>query len=289
MMNSFWMILSSFFYATYALFLKFASIDGLTSFEILFYRSLLGIIFISIVMLHKSIGFLTKHPFEHACRSCIGTSCIVFGAIAISGINLGMAQTLNNMTPLFIGLFVCIGCLRAREPFPWGLVASLILGFIGVTIMVGPSASLEEMPFVLVGLLSAFTGGVAMMFIPILSRLREPEERILFYFFLAGLVCGAIGILFTGGIHIKSLSTVGWILGFSFSSTLMQVCFTMAFARGDTGFSGFLQYLTIPFAVIFGVIFLGESLSFAAIAGMCVIAGAGILASLFTARRKKKA
>lgn len=289
MINSFWMVLSAFFYAAYALFLKFASIDGLTSFEILFYRSLVGLVFISAVMLWRGIGFHTRHPKEHACRSVIGASCIVFGAVAISGIDIGMAQTLNNITPLFIGLILCAGCLRRRQPLPWGVVLSLVLGFAGVVLMVGPSVNPGEYLAVAGGLVSAFTGAVAMMFIPVLSRLKEPEERVLFYFFLAGVVGGLAGIFFTGGIHIASLSTVGWIAGFSLSSTMLQVCLTLAFARGDTGLTGFLQYLTIPFSVIFGMVFLGESITLSAVAGMAVVVAAGILATVFTARARRAA
>ena len=286
MINSFWMVFASFFYALYALFLKFASIDGLSSFEVLFYRSLFGLILISVIMTVRHIPFSTPHPVEQACRGCLSSLAIISGALAIAGIDIGMAQTLNNTTPLFIGLFVAIGAVVHGLKCPYGLLLSLIVGFAGVILMVGPSLDIGSYWYVFLALVSAFAGAFAMMYINILTKHNEPGERILFYLFTIGTVTGLVLTIATGGSHVSSFSTVLWILGFCLSSTLMQTGFTFAFGRGDVGLSGFLQYLTIPFSVILGFIFLDEEISLSALLGMCVIVAGGIMATLFTKKER---
>ena len=66
-MQSLWMVVAAMFFALYAVCIKFASIEGIGSFEVLFYRSIFGLIIFYTMMRIQHITVHTAHPVDHRC------------------------------------------------------------------------------------------------------------------------------------------------------------------------------------------------------------------------------
>ena len=67
-MQSLWMVVAAFFFALYAICVKFSSVEGIGSFEVLFYRSFFGLVIFYAMMRYRHITVHTVHPADHLAR-----------------------------------------------------------------------------------------------------------------------------------------------------------------------------------------------------------------------------
>ncbi len=285
-MQSLWMVVAALFYAVYGMCIKFAGACGVGSWEILFYRSFFGLIFIYTVMRLKGINIHTLHPWAHTVRSIAGTCAIVGGIYSISHLNLGLAMTLNYTAPLFLGFFVLVYSLKNHARINWGLMTSLVFGFIGVLTLLGPTIGPNEYFAAGIGLFAGLCTALATGFVKRLGTFHEPEGRIIFFLMLAGTLCGLICVLLFGQFTAWTWESFLWILGLCACSTMGQVTLTLAFSRGNMVLSGALQYTVILFSTLLGEIVFGEAVTVAVILGMIIIVLAGFSASWFTKKEQ---
>ena len=288
-MQSLWMVVAAFFFALYAVCIKFSSMEGIGSFEVLFYRSFFGLIIFYSMMRMQHITVHTAHPWDHFIRSLVGATAVMAGIYSISHLNVGLAMTLNYTSPLFIGCFTVGILISQHKGINWKLLSTLLLGFLGVVVMLSPTITPDEYFAAAVGIGAGFCTAVATTFVKRLGLMKEPELRILFYFVLIGTICGLTGTLFTGGFTMPTWTAAGAIAGFVVCSTCAQFFLTRAFSRGNLVLSGALQYTVILFSTLMGVFIFGDSVSAMVVVGMVMIVVAGILASFFTRQEKQKA
>ena len=288
-MQSLWMVVAAMFFALYAVCIKFASLEGIGSFEVLFYRSIFGLLIFYTVMRIKHVTVHTAHPIDHMIRSVVGVGAVMAGIYSISHLNVGLAMTLNYTSPLFIGCFTIGIMVSQHKGINWKLLSTLLLGFLGVVIMLSPSITPDEYFAAAVGLGAGFFTAVATTYVKRLGLMKEPELRILFYFVLIGTLSGLIGTLLGGGFTMPTWVAAVAILGFSICSTCAQFFLTIAFSRGNLVLSGALQYTVILFSTLMSVFVFGDSVTMAAVGGMVMIVVAGILASYFTRQEKQRA
>ncbi len=288
-MQSLWMVVAAVFFALYAVCIKFSSIEGIGSFEVLFYRSFFGLIVFYSVMRFKHITVHTTHMPDHLIRSFMGAGAVMAGIYSIAHLNVGLAMTLNYTSPLFIGCFTIGILISQHKGINWKLLSTLLLGFLGVVVMLSPTITPDEYFAATVGLLSGFCTAVATTYVKRLGLMKEPELRILFYLVLIGSLCGLVGTMFSGGFTMPTATAALAIAGFAICSTLGQFFLTIAFSRGNLVLSGALQYTVILFSTILGVLIFSDSVSLTSIGGMVMIVVAGILASYFTRQEKQKA
>lgn len=281
-MQSLWMLVSALFYAMYGTCIKFAGEAGVGSWQILFYRSIFGLILIFCYMRWKGITIQSHHPWDHAVRSIAGTVAIVAGIYSISHLNLGLAMTLNYTSPLFLGMFVVCNSLRKHARINWGLIASLVFGFIGVITLLGPTIQPHEYFAAGVGLLAGGGAALATGFVKRLGTFHEPEGRIMLYLMLAGTLCGTAAVSVTGGFSAWSSENFPWILGLCLCATFGQITLTMAFSRGNMVLSGALLYTIILFSTIVGEVVFHEAVTVTVVIGMIIIVVSGFSASWFT-------
>lgn len=288
-MQSLWMVVAAFFFALYAVCIKFSSMEGIGSFEVLFYRSFFGLIIFYSMMRMQHITVHTAHPWDHFIRSFVGATAVMAGIYSISHLNVGLAMTLNYTSPLFIGCFTVGILISQHKGINWKLLSTLLLGFLGVVVMLSPTITPDEYFAAAVGIGAGFCTAVATTFVKRLGLMKEPELRILFYFVLIGTICGLTGTLFTGGFTMPTWTAAGAIAGFVVCSTCAQFFLTRAFSRGNLVLSGALQYTVILFSTLMGVFIFGDSVCAMVVIGMVMIVVAGILASIFTRQEKQKA
>ena len=286
-MQALWMLLASFFFASMGVCIKFAAAH-FNSFETVFYRGVVGLLFLWGLTRWQGVSLATRVPMMHAWRSLVGTISLTAWFYAIALLPLATAMTLNYMSSVWIATFLLGGAVLTqargtpvREQAP--LFMTVIVGFLGVALLLRPSFTQEQAFAGVVGLLSGVFAALAYLQVAALAKVGEPESRTVFYFSLGSALAGLIGMLFVG---VSPLHWPGalWLLPIGLLAVGGQLCLTRAYARGATMVVANLHYSGIVFAALFGLTVFGDRLPLIGWIGMGLIIVSGIAATVLRSR-----
>jgi S-adenosylmethionine uptake transporter len=104
------MLAAAFFFASMAVCVKFASVH-FNSAELVFYRGLLGMVFMWALARARGVTLATRHPGMHLWRSLVGVVSLGAWFYAIAHLPLATAMTLNYMSSVWIATFLVGGAL----------------------------------------------------------------------------------------------------------------------------------------------------------------------------------
>ena len=283
------MVLGSLFFATMAVCVKFAS-AWFNSAELVFYRGLLGMLFMWLLARRQSVTLATKYPGMHAWRCLVGVIALGAWFYALAWLPLATAMTLNYMSSVWIAAFLVGGALVAWNPRTGSatprqgpLVLSVLAGFAGVVMMLRPTIEQNQVFAGAVGLMSGLIAAFAYMQVMALGKLGEPESRTVFYFAVGSAVAGAIGMAVTGISPWDWLHAL-WLLPVGILASLGQLCMTRAYSHGATLVVASLQYFGIVFGAIYSVTLFGDAIPLSGWAGMVLIVSSGIAATVLRSR-----
>ena len=271
-MQSLWMLAAGGLFACMGVFVKLGA-AYFSSTELVFYRSLVGLAVIYVIISHQRLPLASRHWKIHGWRSVSGFTSLLLYFYAISHLPLATAVTLNYTSPLFFALFTTI---VLKERTHWPLVAAIGLGFIGVVLLLKPTFNYDQLFTGLAGLTSGFFAGIAYFNVKRLGEIGEPEWRVVFYFTLVCTAGAGMGMLF-GSFHSVNGDNVLILLGLGTTATLAQLALTRALGKGNALVSGSLAYSTVAFASLFGIILWGEILPLSGWLAIGLIAAGGIL------------
>jgi S-adenosylmethionine uptake transporter len=280
------MVLGSFFFATMAVGIKVAA-ASFNTFELVFYRGLVSVIFIAIVLRSRGTSLKTKVPMMHAWRSVIGVLSLSFWFYAIAHLPLATAMTLNYMSGVWVAAFIVGGALMYGKTEGQGpLMVTVLSSFAGVVMLLRPTLEQNQLFAGLIGLLSGMGAALAYIQVTALGRVGEPEGRTVFYFSLGSAVVGAIGTLFSGLTDWSTASwpAIIWLVPIGILASLGQWCMTRAYSRGSTLLVANLQYSGIVFASFYSLLLFGDQIPLIGWAGMALIVASGLAATVLRTR-----
>ena len=287
MKQSLWAIAAAACFSIMGAFVKFCTED-LGSFELVFYRSLFGAIFIAFVVAGSGGTLKTEHFRHHIVRSLLGVTSVALWFYALSQMHFGTCMTLIYTTPLFMALNFIILAKCKGESAPWAVVLAIVTGFIGICLVMKPGLGTDEFIPALICLGVALIDLAAYWQMKQMGRLNEPSYRIVFYFCVLGMVFAAVGTVATTGFHVPNLTGIAGLLGMGLFATLGQICTTRSYAYGNMLLSSCLGFSAVPFSVIFGVTLFDESVDPLSLFGMTLILIAGMSAAVATKRMEAK-
>lgn len=287
-MQALWMLLGAAFFATMGVCVKFGS-EHFNSAELVFYRGLVGIVFLGVIAKQKKVSLRTAYPGAHLWRSTIGVVSLSAWFYAIAHLPLATAMTLNYMSGVWVAAFLVGGSLinwngqDNRSAWSQGpLALSVLAGFAGVVMMLRPTLEQNQIFAGLIGLMSGFAAAFAYMQVMALGRLGEPETRTVFYFAIGTLIAGAIGMGFAG-VSTWDWNYAIWLLPVGVFASLGQLCMTRAYSKGATLVVANLQYSGIVFAALYSLLLFGDDIPLIGWAGMALIVASGMTATLLRA------
>ena len=275
------MVLAAFFFATMAVGIKVAS-GSFSVLELVFYRGLISVIFMGLVLRGRGIALATPVPMMHAWRSVIGVFALTCWFYAISHLPLATAMTLNYMSGVWVAAFVVGGALLYGKSSSQGaLMATVLAGFAGVVMMLRPTLDQDQLFAGLIGLLSGLGASLAYLQVAALGKVGEPETRTVFYFSIGTAAMGLVGVLFQGFTDWGSVSwqAGAWLLPIGVLASLGQWALTRAYSRGPTLLVANLQYAGIVFAAFYSLLLFDEQIAPIAWLGMAVIVASGVTAT----------
>ena len=282
-MSASWLIVvASLLFATMSVCVKLASAHY-GSGEIVMYRGLVGALMIFAISRWRGASLRTHLPAQHFVRSLTGVTALCLWFYAIAGLPLATAMTLNYTSSLWIALFLIGGAsVLGTKPVDGRLVFAALLGFAGVVLVLRPTIEQQQLWYGLIGLLSGMVSATGYLQVAALGRAGETESQIVFYFSVGG-VLGGTALSSVTGWHAHSWNGIGLLLAVGVLATAAQLMLTRAYARGRTLVNASLQYLGIGFSFLYGVVLFDDRVTWIAVAGMLLIVGAGVRATMLRA------
>jgi S-adenosylmethionine uptake transporter len=284
-MQSLWMILACAMFALMGACIKIAADSGASLAQIVLFRGVPSVVLLLgwAVLTHRVI-----RPSSwklHFRRNISGVSAMWLGFYALSHLPLPTAVSLNYTSPLFItGWMLAWG--GARRDYLRAI--AVCIGFVGVLGVLRPSIGNDEFLAALTGLGSGAFGAVAMMQVRQLGRAGEPEWRTVMIFSSCVCLSSVVG-LWLEGWNAPGLEAWLALMGLGLSGLVGQLAMTRAFGMGTALFTAALQYTTIIFAAVLGIVFWGDYPDMIAWIGMAFIISAGLISTWRTYVESRRA
>lgn len=251
----------------------------LPSFEILFFRSFVGFLFVVPLFMANPIEpFRTKRPMMHLARGAtgaLGNACFFW---TITHMLLADAMALQFSRPLFM---IPLAILFMGETAGIRRTAISVVGFIGILLYARPFTAGFD-PGALVGGLGAFAGALVVLCIKRLAT-TEPTRVIMFYYAFWNAVIALPAALWFWVMPTGAELVVLVIIGFLGISG--QGLITQGFTLGDATALVPLDYFRIVYSAVLAYLIFGELPGLWSIAGMALIISASMYLVL-TEKRK---
>ena len=286
-LQSFWMLAAGAFYTLLAICIKWG-VDTYSVYEIVFYRSVFGIFMVLYLLKKKQIPITTPMLGTHILRNALATTNLCLGAYITWLLPLAMAQILNYTCPLFFASWIVIETVLAGRRIHWGLLVALLCGFAGVCLIIRPDVGAAMLLPMLLGLIVGATGGTADWIVKRMGEKNEPAERIVFWFVVAGLIVGFVGIVLGDGFHALDFQGFFILMGVGVFGTLGQYTMTLALKNGEAFLNSVLQYSGVVFSIVAGIFLFGDSLDWLTFLGIAVICLSGIASTILTVLARAK-
>ena len=179
--------------------IKLGAEAGVSLPELAFYRFAFGLpVLLAWMALTGNFGaWRTKRPLAHLGRGVIGLSTMVLAFAALTYLPLAESATIGFVAPLFS---VILSALILREPVGRHRWSAVIVGFVGVLIVMGPSGGALPPVGLEIALAAAF--GVAGVTITIRTIARtESMPTIVLWFTLFAMAATSLFMPFFGQAH----------------------------------------------------------------------------------------
>ena len=225
--------------------------------ELVFYRSIFGLIAIYAFIFAKKLPLKTPAISKHLSRSLVGFASLVLFFYAIAHLPLATAITLNYTSPLFLAAFMPF---MLHEKPKRLLYLTIFIGFIGILLVLQPTFTKNDALAGALGLASGVGAAFAYIFVKQLGNLHEPDWRTVFYFTLVSSIGAGLWMLLHDFTHLQ-LNDLPLLIGLGVSATIAQLAMTRAYRTGKTLTVAALAYVTVVIASLFGAIFWQEKLS----------------------------
>lgn len=244
------------------------------TFEIMFYRSLTGIVIIGSIALYtgKIQLMRTERLGLHMLRNIAHFTGQNLWFFAITVIPLAQVFSLEFTSPIWV---MILSPLLLKEPFRKIGVLCALLGFIGVLFVARPTAATFN-----VGIVAAALAAITFAFTAIFTRKltqTEPILRILFYLTILQAVLGAICAGYDLDFAFPNLSGLPWLVLIGCAGLLAHYCLTTALSIAPATIVMPIDFTRLPIIAVVAMVLYGEPLDVWVFVGSAMIFAANWL------------
>jgi len=186
-------------------------------------------------------GLVTTRPGLHLIRGISGCACFYLFYLALTHIALVEATLLRASAPLMVPLVLLLWFKQRVSRHAW---PPLVVGFVGVILVLKPGFAGFSLWHVL-ALLSALGLAVSMVSTRELMQ-GEPQNRILFYYFLISVIVSLPFFLF----NYQPIPRTAW-LGLLYMGVVIYlgfVLYTLAYRYISASVSAPISYFAVVFS-----------------------------------------
>jgi len=238
--------------------------------EIVFVRSLVNVALTVALARHFRVSLVGKHRLSLFLRGIFGYGGLSLYFYSISLMPLADAVVIQNAAPLIVALLAPVAL---REPASWRVLALSGIGLLGVAIIVHPTGEVGLLAG-LAALVGAVMAACAYLTISAIGSEEHPLTVVL-YFPMISVVFSAVP---TARAFVwPDLRQGLLLLGIGVTTTVAQICTTMALQRGRAVVVTTAAYTTVIFAALLGLLALGVVPEPRTIVGSVIVIGAALL------------
>lgn len=232
---------------------------------LVFSRSLLGLMILVPWLGKQGISAINTNRFGlHIMRGTIGVTAMYCLYYAWGYSPLAQAALLKQTAPFFIPI---IAFVWLQERISLATKASLMLGFVGVYLVLGPSEHSFQWAAA-VALFGAFLGALAKVTVRKMAD-TEPSTRIVFYFsFFTAILSFLPAIYFW---QTPDLNQLTLMLLMAVLSTLAQLLLSRAYSYSEAGILAPFTFSSVVFAAFLGWLFWDDLLTYPVVMGIVLI------------------
>lgn len=273
-------MLSSLMFSIMNVFVKEASKTMGTG-EIVFVRSIIGVVAILIIMKYCHLHFSHKDIPTLVLRGFAGGVSMFLLFIAISGMKLGDVAILQQLSAFFV---LIISVVYLKEKLPKSAIAPLTIIVLGACFVLRPWEYSSFSIYALMAIASAFLIGVVVTTIHKLFEYGGHNSwEIVFYFLFFSMIVGLIAMLINDYRMPSTYETI-LLIAIGITSLLAQAFMTQAYGLANQVLVSFIMYLGVFLNILWGYLFFDEIMNVLSIVGGLLIIGS----SLYLSISKKK-
>ncbi len=257
----------------------------LSSFEMMMYRSFIGLGIILIVgMIFGKFGEIR---FDRLKLNALRNICHFAGQnlwfSALPLITLAQVFALEFTSPIWVVIFAL---LFAGEGLNRARLAAVALGFVGAMMVARPGVGGDPLGLGLAALSAVFFAG-SIVSTRVLTR-SETIFGILFWLTTMQAVMGLVTTGWDGDITWPSLANWPWVITIACAGLLAHTCLTNALKLAPAVVVTPMDFLRLPAIALIGAAFYSEPLNIWVLLGAALIF-AGNYANVWSETRRKKA
>lgn len=277
----FFIILSAFFFALMALFIRIAG--DIHFVQKAFFRNLIAFFFALAIMIKnkEKITIRRKYLPDLLMRAVAGTIGIFCNFFAIEHLVLSDASMLNKMSPFFAILFSYL-ILKEKLNLRQGLI--VFLAFIGSLFIVRPTTELFHNPASIIGLIGGIAAGAAYTFVRRLGQNGENKSMIVLFF--SGFSCLVTVPYLIFSFELMTAKQLAALIGAGLSAAGGQFSITAAYFHAPAKEISVYDYSQLIFSMLLGFVFFGQIPEFMSIIGYAVIIASAVMMFIYNTRRK---
>lgn len=224
----------------------------LSTFQILFWRSVVGVLILAILLSHQGWAQVRTDDFKvHGFRNVIHFGAQYCWFFAIAAIPLAEVVALEFTTPLWTAV---LAMLFLGESLRRKRLAAIALGFIGTLIIVRPGLG-EVGIGTLAGLAAAFGYAVALTSVRFLAQ-RDTPLCILFYMLALQLPMGFFPAL--SGWVWPDAADGPWIIAVGVTGLSAHYCIARAMKLAEAAAVTTMGFMRLPLVALVGFVLYGE-------------------------------
>ena len=270
----FCIIIAGFGFALMSLFVKLSG--DLPSIQKGFFRNIIAVFISSIPLIkHWKVINIPRNNtgwLVLISRSVFGTIGLVLNFYAISHISLADSSIIQKLSPFII---IILSYIFFKEEMTRFQVFSIIIAFIGITLIIKPSGNNIISMGALAALLGALCAGIAYTCVRYLGTHNISGEFIIFFFSsLSSLMLLPYLIL---DYRTMTYYQLLMLLLAGISATIGQYGVTFAYKFAAAKNISVFDYSQVLFSGIFGYMFFGEFPDFQSLIGYIIVISVGIV------------
>jgi len=257
-----YILLATFFFALMNVGVKY--LDHIPSHEIVLFRALVTLIMGYILIRKNRLNPWGNNKKYLLLRGLTGTTALVMYFYTLQHMPLASAVTIQFMSPIFTIIISGIFLKERATSVQW---LFFLLAFAGVVMVKGFDARVT-VPELFIGITAAVFSGLAYNFIRKLKDYDHPLV-VVFYFPLVTVPIVGVYTIF------HWVTPVGWdwliLIMIGLVVTAAQIFLTKAYHADRASNISIYNYLGIIYAILIGLTFFDETISFLGYAGFALI------------------
>ena len=211
---------------------------------------------------------------RRAFLSCVLIGVLLPGANAVlfvaeRNVPTGLASLIIASVPLWIVVLRLAG----RERLPWPVLAGVGIGFAGVALLAHPSGGAKLWGIGLC-VLSAVMWSTGSVLSARLTMPADPFTATTYEMLAGGLVLLPFSLFTVHHFSPSATSVLGWIYLVTFGSIVGYTAYSWLLANAPLGLVSTYAYVNPVIAIVLGIAFRGESLTWRLLLGAVIVVAA---------------